>query len=440
VFTPAPVDGGALDLTGLRRVAVADALALGGGREIAPDPDAGAVERLARWAIERLDAAGLVYERAGREGWWLRAGKVHAESERRLDELEGWGEAAMAGQRRLLEHVDDPGDSGSELEQSLSKLAASGWKVDAKKDKGPPEVFYAAGDLPLARGADWRAEGSIHPRFAAALTLFAAGGAEGAGRLPALAVVEAGEAGDVALLDIRTVAKALRDVGGLDLSTGEPLAPVLAVGAVRLRAVTRKTDGSGPGATEEEAAKPSDAGAAEADAANSAGPDHADPNDVEALIATHGEDAVRFALLHAAAPEKRFRGGEDVVGYAARFLAEARELAAKWLGDRTGGRAEIDTSDGLRRRLAGWCETAERRSAENYERLEQHRATRNAVELLARIRAFEARAVEQRGELAAADREAVMHALALLARLLRPLGPATAAALAGDERAVTSAR
>jgi hypothetical protein len=392
VFTPAPVDGGPLDLTGLRRVAVADALARAGGREAAPSADAAAVERLARWAIERLDAAGLVYERAGGEGWWLRAGKAHAESKRRLDELEGWGEAAVAGQRRLLEHVDDPGDSGSELEQSLSKLAASGWKVDAKKDKGPPEVFYAAGDLPLARGADWRAEGSIHPRFAAALALFAAGGAEGAGRLPALAVVEAGEASDVALLDIRTVAKALRDVGGLDLSTGEPLAPVLAVGAIRLRAVTRNDSAE------------------------------ADPNDVEGLIATHGEDEVRFALLHAAAPEKRFRGGEDVVGYAARFLTEARELASKWLGDGAGG-AGIDTSDGLRRRLAGWCETAERRSAENHERLEPHRATRNAIELLARIRAFEARAVEQRGELAAADREAVAHALALLARLLVPLAP-----------------
>src|SRR5690606_33603239 len=145
----------------------------------------------------------------------------------------------------LLEHVDDPGDDGTDLEQSLSKLAAAGWSVDSKKDKKAPTVHFAAGDLPLATGADWRADGAVHPRLAAALAFFVGAlpaderdadeppAATLAPRLPALAVVGRDDA--AALLDIRTVAKALRDAGGLDLPSGEPLGPVLHVGAFRLR-------------------------------------------------------------------------------------------------------------------------------------------------------------------------------------------------------------
>jgi hypothetical protein len=455
VLTLCPTAGGDLDLTSLRGCAIADAyvrfrrmggsdvllvrggaddgsgggatddpldaVAIGGATAAPGDP---AVERWARWLIERLDGAGRIYTREGR-GWRLRSGELHAESERRLDELTGWSDAALAGQRELLEHVDDPGDSGDELEQSLSKLAAAGWKVDAKKDKGPPEVHFAAGDMPLASGDDWRAAGGVHPRLAAALALLLAalpperrdtepdGVADELGRrLPAIAVAVSGDGTDAALLDMRTIAKALRDVGGLDLPDGEPLRQVLKSASLTLRAAS--------GATEAQAATATPAPMTASSAA--------DPGDPRALLAAYGSDALRFALLHAAAPEKRFRGGEDVVGYAAAFLTELSRFAASRL-DGSAASPRIDGDDDLRRRLAGWCDTAVARTAENYERLDMHRATRNATRLLARIEDFDARVAERRGEVAGADREAVAVALALLARLLAPLAPAAAAEL-----------
>jgi hypothetical protein len=425
VFTPCPTSGGDLDLSSLRGCAIADAAArfraagdgdgdvlLGPGLDngvarapldalgIAfdwdrvPAPGDPVVERWAQWLIEQLDGAKLIYHRVD-GGWRLRTGKLHRESERRLGELDGWSETALGGQRELLAHVDDPGDSGSELEQSLSKLAASGWKVDAKKDKGPPEVHFAAGDMPLAQGDDWRAAGMVHPRLAAALAFLLAAVPPGeresaqpgetvaiAARLPAIAVTGGGDA--AALLDIRTVAKALRDAGALDLPSGEPLGTVVVHESFKLRAA----------------------------------------DDPSALIAAHEPEAVRFALLYAAAPEKRFRGGEDVVGYAAAFLARLREVGAAQLDGSTPG-PRIDPDDGLRRRLAGWCDTAVARTAENYERLDMHRATRNTIELLARIEDFDAR-VTERGDVAGADREAIAVALTVLAQLLAPLAPRAA--------------
>jgi hypothetical protein len=383
-----------------------------------PETDAGTIERWGQWLLGKLDAADAIYQRGG-TGWRLRSGKLHAENERRLDELSGWGEKALASQRALLEHVDDPGDSGNELEQSLSKLAAAGWNVDSKKDKGPPAVFYAAGDMPLSTGDDWRTPGSLHPRFAAALGLLVAvlppDGRDGdptaragelTARLPALAVL--GDGASAALLDLRTVAKALRDAGALELPSGEPVAPALLHGSFKLRAVKRKRV----------AATANGASAAPA-------PTPLDPGDVDALIATHGADTLRFALLHAAAPQKRFSATDDILGYAAGFLSELREFAAARLDGATAG-ARIDGSDGLRRRLAGWCDTAVARSTENHQQLDLHRATRNAVTLLARVEDFDARVVESRGETTGADAEAIVAALSTLALLLAPLAPSAA--------------
>jgi len=400
-----------------------------------PEADAATIERWGQWLLGKLDAADGIYERSG-EGWRLRTSKLHAENERRLDELSDWSDSALAGQRALLEHVDDPGDSGNELEQSLSKLAAAGWKVDSKKDKGPPTVFYAAGDMPLSTGDDWRAPGSLHPRFAAALgmlvaTLPADGrdddpgtrASELAAHLPALAV--AGDGAQAALLDVRTVAKALRDAGALDLSNGEPLAPVLLHGPFKLRAVRRKR-GTAPGGAPGDGPPAGDAtvDGATADGVRADGAP-ASAYDPDVLSAGHGDDALRFALLHAAAPRKRFSATDDILGYTAGFLRDLREFGAARL-DGTTAAARIDGSDELRRRLAGWRDTAVTRSTENHEQLDLHRATRNAVTLFARIKDFDARVVESRGEATGTDRDALAAALTTLALLLTPLAPAAA--------------
>ncbi len=426
VLTLSAASSGDRDLTTLRGHAIADAHVrfrrmTGDDVLFEPAADLAAVERWGQWLLEQLDAADRIYQRSG-EGWRLRTGKLHEESEQRLGELSGWSDKALAGQRELLEHVEDPGDSGDELEQSLSKLAAAGWNVDSKKDKGPPTIYFAAGDLPLATGEDWRTPDTLHPRFSAALALLVAalpadsrGGdpsalaAELAARLPALAVVSVDGSG--ALLDLRTVAKALRDVDGLGLPDGEPVAPALAHGAFKLRAVKRKRAAAASNGASAEPA--------------SAAPD---PNDPATLIAAHGEDVLRFALLHAAAPAKRFSATDDILGYVAAFFANLRAFAASRLDGAPAG-AQIDGSDGLRRRLAGWCDTAVARSAENYEQLDLHLATRNAIRLFARIEDFDSRVTADRGELAGADREALATALAVVAQLLAPLAPTVAGEL-----------
>jgi hypothetical protein len=423
VLTLSATPGGR-DLSTLRGHAIADAHArfrrmAGDDVLFEPEIDAAAVEHWGQWLLEQLDAGDGMYQRSG-EGWRLRCGKLHGESERRLDELSDWSDKALGGQRELLEHVDDPGDTGNELEQSLSKLAAAGWNVDSKKDKGPPAIFYAAGDMPLSTADDWRTPDTLHPRFAAALALLvaalpphardgdpAARAGDLAARLPALAVV--GDGAGAALLDLRTIAKALRDAGALGLDSGEPVAPALAYGQFKLRAVKRKRSAATNGASADSTVAPPD------------------PNDADALIAAHGEDALRFALLHAAAPRKRFSATDDILGYSAGFLRDLREFAAARLDGAADAR--IDSSDGLRRRLAGWCDTAVARSTENYEQLDLHRATRNAITLLARIKDFDARVAESRGKPTGADREAVAAALAILALLLAPLAPTAAGEL-----------
>jgi leucyl-tRNA synthetase len=388
-----------------------EALAVGADWDRALATGDPAIERWAQWLLGKLEEAGRAEQRD--DGWRLRSTALHEESERRLGELSGWSDAAIAGQRELLRHVDAPADEGDEMEQSLSKLAAAGWKIEAKgtKAKKEPDVHFAAGDLPLARAADWREPGAIHPRLAAALAPFlltlapderaeALPGHADLGRwLPAAQTV-AGPDSAAALLDVRTVTKALRDAGGLDLPEGEPLGPVLLHGPLRFEGAvsTNGTVGAARSAT----------------------------RSVAELIDAHGADAVRFALLHAAAPAKAFAGGDDVVGYSARFLDELRSFAEPRL---EGASARIDLDDGLRRRLAGWCDTAVGKVAENYERLDPHRATRNVVELLTRIQDFERRVTEHRGEVAGADRAAAGAALTVLVQLIAPIAPRPAGEL-----------
>lgn len=336
------------------------------------------------------------------------------------------------------------------LGKQLPKGGGLAWKVESKPPRTSPAVRYLATDMPLSRGRAWgapvpvvhceqcgpvgvpveqlpvelpvgldvtgrgnalaenadylqcecprcgaaaqRDAGTLHPRLGAAwievaLAVPAADRADGMfghpdlqRRLPTVRTVEGPDA-DGALLDMRTVAKALRDVGALDLEGGEPHGPTLLHERVEIEGVSD-----------------------------------------EDLSEAYGGDAVRFALLYSAAPGKAFSGGAEVLRHSAAFLDELRSFAESRVGA-AGVDARIDTSDGLRRRLASWCDTAVSRTAENYEDLAMHRATRNVVELLARIQDFERRVAEHRGEVADADREAVGVATRVLAQLLAPLAP-----------------
>ena len=138
-----------------------------------------------------------------------------------------------------------------------------------------------------------------------------------------------------------------------------------------------------------------------------------------------GADAVRFAVLHVAAPAKAVTWDDGVLVHCARFLerlwafAEPRLRAQSELD----WPAEIARDDPLRRRLGGWLATAIRKITENFEQSDMHKATRNAMTLLGRIEDFEERARQRRGELVEEDKQAIAIALATLVQLVAPIAP-----------------
>lgn len=151
--------------------------------------------------------------------------------------------------------------------------------------------------------------------------------------------------------------------------------------------------------------------------------------DLQQLAQRFGTDALRFAILHGSAPTKQLDRAEleAALAPAARFLSQLRSYAEPRLVPP--GDAAPDTDDPLRNRLRKWCRTALWKVTENEERLDSHRATRNLQILLGRIEDFEHQAVQERGELAAQDRQLIHEALCLLVGLLAPIAPHLAEAL-----------
>jgi leucyl-tRNA synthetase len=157
----------------------------------------------------------------------------------------------------------------------------------------------------------------------------------------------------------------------------------------------------------------------------------------QAIVEQVGADTLRLAMLYAAAPAKAFTWDESLLTYSSAFLRRLWRFAEPRMGEP----AALDLDDGLRRRLAGWCDTAVFKITENYQRLDMHRATRNLMALLERIEDFEAR-VAARREPTAEDREATAYALRLLVQLLAPVAPHIAEELwarAGEDGFVAEA-
>lgn len=151
--------------------------------------------------------------------------------------------------------------------------------------------------------------------------------------------------------------------------------------------------------------------------------------DIDALLTRFGADAVRLAMLYASSPGHEFRWSEERVLYCHGLLQGLYDYARPRLErspgypERAPDPTDIDTSDPLRRRLACWCAIACEKLTINLEELQLQRAAHNAIRLMARIRDFEHRVQQQRGELGPADHEALAAALLLMARLMAPLTP-----------------
>jgi leucyl-tRNA synthetase len=169
--------------------------------------------------------------------------------------------------------------------------------------------------------------------------------------------------------------------------------------------------------------------------------------DPDELVERYGADAVRLAVLYAARPQRSLNWSDSALLRSHRFLTQVWDYTHAKLVDQADAQrraaadgdagAVPDTSEHLRLRLGKWCEAAAQRTTEDMERLEMHSAARNVMRLFDRIKDFEKRVLARDGRLGAANGEALLGALTLLAQLLGPLAPHVAdelwIALGGDE-------
>ena len=160
--------------------------------------------------------------------------------------------------------------------------------------------------------------------------------------------------------------------------------------------------------------------------------------DPDELIERYGADTVRLATLYAARPQRTLNWSDSAVLRCHRFLAQVwdftqRQLALVPAADATGATDEADGADGadgerdmtehLRVRLAKWCEAAVQRTTAEMLALEMHSAVRDVMRLFDRLKDYEKRVLARADGLRAADREALLEALAVFAALLAPLAP-----------------
>jgi leucyl-tRNA synthetase len=147
------------------------------------------------------------------------------------------------------------------------------------------------------------------------------------------------------------------------------------------------------------------------------------------LVAAHGADTVRLAVLYAAGPAKTLNWSEGAVRFANRFLRNVwtytQDRLAALESHQHDPEAAADTEH-MRDRLRKWCENGLERIAADTEDLQMHKSVRNITRLFERIQDFEKRVVKRRGQLDRADAEAQIAALVLLARTLVPFAPHTA--------------
>ena len=148
--------------------------------------------------------------------------------------------------------------------------------------------------------------------------------------------------------------------------------------------------------------------------------------DPDELVAEHGADTVRVAILYAAGPAKALNWTDGAIRYASRFLRQVWDYTQ----DRIAAAAEApedpeaaaDTAF-IRDRLGKWCDNGMARITADYEELQMHTAVRDVTRLFERIQDYEKRIVNRRERLSKEDYETLLEALSLLARALAPLAP-----------------
>jgi leucyl-tRNA synthetase len=147
--------------------------------------------------------------------------------------------------------------------------------------------------------------------------------------------------------------------------------------------------------------------------------------DPDALLERVGADTVRLAVLYAAAPTNILTWTDQALQYCHKWLHNFWEYALPRL-EGVGAVPAPDAEEGavkLRRRLDNWHAVAVRRITENMEGLETHRAARNVMTLVERVRDFERRVLRQQDSLTPSDQHALQRALLDAVIMLAPLAP-----------------
>ena len=148
--------------------------------------------------------------------------------------------------------------------------------------------------------------------------------------------------------------------------------------------------------------------------------------DPDELVASHGADTVRLAVLYAAGPAKTLNWNDGPIRFARRFVlgiweySQERFAAVEQALDDPEAAADTEF---LRERLRKWCATAVIRITADFEDLQMQKAVRDVTRLFDRIQDYEQRVLKRRGRLGREDSAALVAALVLLARALAPLAP-----------------
>jgi leucyl-tRNA synthetase len=194
---------------------------------------------------------------------------------------------------------------------------------------------------------------------------------------------------------LRMIARALRHAGVVELD--EPIDTLIAIGMV-------KSDGRKMSKSEGNTVDPRD------------------------LVARYGTDALRFAILGAAAPDSAFNWSEDLVRRAYSFMNRVwiwcERLRPDVRLDSIAPGAGIDESYSLTRKLERHLDTAVTRTTEAMARNLFHLAAANLKLLLDRIEEYEKEAHKRRKDLLdGRDRQALAIAASAFLRMLTPLCP-----------------
>jgi leucyl-tRNA synthetase len=148
--------------------------------------------------------------------------------------------------------------------------------------------------------------------------------------------------------------------------------------------------------------------------------------DPDELVAEHGADTVRLAVLYAAGPAKALNWTDGALRFASRFLRGlweyTHESVAAAAEAPVDPEAAADTAF-IRERLGKWCDNGLERITVDLEQLQMHKAVRNVTRLLERIKDYEKRILDRRGQLDREDFDTLLEALTLLARALSPFAP-----------------